>query len=244
MAATLPDTRSSGSPGARAAYSPRDQDAYRGGAKARVGDNAEFVWIVRGERVGLVAPRKEEFLDRWDLSNDPILGMLVGLPALPGAPHGGTLPPYSREQHEKLWESIAARNVIAFDIREAPDGRLVGEAFLTRLWAPHGSCELSLVVLDPADRRKHFAIDALRLVCGYAFDVLGANRIVLRTLAVNRALLEGFERHGESIGARRVGVEREALWAFGDYQDVVLIEILKRDFPPQEDTAHLRRPPS
>ena len=209
-----------------------------------MGGNAEFVWIVRGESVGLAAPRKDEFLDRWDLHNDPVLGMLVGLPALPGSPYGISLPPYSREQHEKLWESVAARNLIAFDVREVADGRTIGEAFLTRLWMPHGSCELSLVVLDPNDRRKHFALDALKLVCGYAFDVLGVNRIVLRTLAANEPLVHGFERHSESTGARRVGVEREALWAFGEYQDVVLIEILKRDFPPQEETAHLRRPPS
>jgi RimJ/RimL family protein N-acetyltransferase len=207
-------------------------------------DHPEFVWIVRDERIGLTAPRKDEFLDRWELHNDPVLGMLIGMPALPGVPLGGTLPPYSREQHEALWETVAARNVIAFDIREFPGGRVLGEAFLTRLWAPHGSCELTLAVIDPADRRKHFAIDALKLVCGYAFDVLGANRVAMRTLAVNQPLVRGFERHADAIGARKVGVEREALWAFGEYQDVVLIEVLKRDFPPQPETAHLRQAPS
>ena len=204
----------------------------------------DFVWIVRGERVGLTAPRKDDFLDRWDRNNDPIASMLMGLPSLPGAAYAATLPPSSREQQEKLWEAVAARELIAFDIREVSDARAVGEAFLTRLSAPHGSCELSLYVLDPADRRKHFAIDALKQVCGYAFDVLGVNRIALRTLAVNQPLVQGFERHADSIGARKVGVEREAVWAFGGYQDVILIEILRRDFPPQEETAHLRQPPS
>jgi RimJ/RimL family protein N-acetyltransferase len=208
-----------------------------------VTNHPDLVWIVKGERIGLTAPRKEEFLARWDLHNDPVLGMLVGLPSLPGASHAGTLPPYTREQHETLWDAIAARAVIAFDLREVDGGRAVGEAYLIRLFAPHGSCELTLAVLDPDDRRKHFAIEALKLVCAYAFDVLGANRVALRTLAVNEPLVRGFERHADSIGARKVGVEREALWAFGGYQDVVLIEILKRDFPPQPETTHLRRPP-
>jgi RimJ/RimL family protein N-acetyltransferase len=206
-----------------------------------VAANPDVTWIVRGNRIGLTAPRREEFLARWELHNDPELGMLYGLPSLPSSPLAPTLPPYSREQHEALWECIASRSVLAFDARQVSDGRFIAEAYLTRLSWPHGSAELSLAVVDPADRQQRFALEALRLVCAYAFDVVGVNRIVLRALALNEPLVRGFERHAETVGARKVGVEREAVWAFGGYQDVVVIEILKREFPPHPATAHLRR---
>jgi RimJ/RimL family protein N-acetyltransferase len=207
----------------------------------RVADRAQPAWIVQGERIGLAAPRKEDFLARWEAHNDPALGMLFGMPSLPSTPLGPTLPPYTEAQHEALWECIAARTMIVFDVCHREDGRLIAEVVLNRVYAPHASCELSLAVFDPAERRQHFALEALTLVCAYAFDVLALNRVCMRGLAANEPLVGGLERHGERIGARRVGVEREALWAFGGFQDVIVIEILKRDFPPQAATAHLRR---
>jgi hypothetical protein len=39
-------------------------------------------------------------------------------------------------------------------------------------------------------------------------------------------------------------MEREAEWAFGGYQDIVIMEILAADFPPHPATAHLRDAPA
>jgi hypothetical protein len=41
-----------------------------------------------------------------------------------------------------------------------------------------------------------------------------------------------------------VGIEREAEWAFGEYQDCVIMEVLASDFPPHPATAHLREAPA
>jgi RimJ/RimL family protein N-acetyltransferase len=204
---------------------------------------ATATWIVKGAAIGLTAPRREEFVARWDLFNDPLLSMILAMPTTTALPGAATLPPYHREQQENMFNMASARGLIAFDLCSVEDGtRPVGEAFLHSLAWPHASAELSLIVFDPRDRGRRYGIEALRLVCAYAFDVLGLHRVFFHALALNLPLLKGFEKH-EELGFRRVGEMREAVWAFGSYQDLVIYEVLCTTFPPDPLTEHLRRNP-
>ena len=60
----------------------------------------------------------------------------------------------------------------------------------------------------------------------------------------DEAVVRGVERGAEAYGARVVGVERESEWAYGGWQDTVLVEILASDFPPHPATEHLRSGPA
>ena len=200
--------------------------------------------IVAGERVVLTAPEREEFVERWPLFNDPLLAMLLGSPAVAPGGHVRTMPPVTREQRDALYEEHVARRLLCFDVREGDaDGRCVAEARLADLAWPRASGELCVAILAGEDRGKGFGSEAAILLCAYAFDGLGLNRVCWRFPVENEAAAGAVERYGAGIGARQVGVERESEWVFGRHADVAVWEVLRRDFPPHAATADLRTPP-
>jgi len=200
-------------------------------------------WIVLGERVGLTALVREEFIARWDIYNDPTLGMMLTHPTAAGASGSPTKPPLTRESREAIWDLVTSRYLLGFDIRAAADQRFVGECSLSRITWPAGSAEIAVAIIDPADRGSGLGTEAVMLMVAYGFDGLGLHRVTMRYLAVNEAAVRAIERSADAVGGRVVGVEREAEWAFGDYQDCVILEVLASDFPPHPATAHLREAP-
>jgi RimJ/RimL family protein N-acetyltransferase len=200
--------------------------------------------IVAGERVALTAPDRQDFVERWPLFNDPLTAMLLGSPSLANGVHVRTMPPSSREHREALYEEHVARRVLCFDVRLADgDRRCVGEAYLADLTWPRASGELGVVILTGDDRGKGFGPEAATLLCAYAFDGLGLNRVWTRFPVDNTAAAAAVERAGAGIGARQVGVERQSEWAFGRHADAAVWEVLRGDFPPHAATAELRTPP-
>ncbi|MEA2397197.1 MAG: hypothetical protein QOK25_753 [Thermoleophilaceae bacterium] len=200
--------------------------------------------IVGGERVALTAPEREEFVDRWRVFNDPVLAMLLGSPTIGQGAEVRTMPPTSREHREALYEGHVRRRLLCFDLRlPDEDFRCVGEAHLFGVSWPRASGEISVVVFAPEDRGKGLGSEGATLLCAYAFDGLGFNRIATRFPADNAAATAAAERAGPVVNARKVGVEREAEWTFGGHRDVVVWEVLRREFPPHPATRELREPP-
>jgi RimJ/RimL family protein N-acetyltransferase len=200
--------------------------------------------IVAGERAALSAPERGEFVDRWQLFNEPVTAMLLAAPAVAHAPEVRTMPPVSREHREALYEEHVARRVLFFDVRAVDDdGRCVGEAYLCNLAWPRASAELAVVIFDAGDRGKGLGPEAATLLCAYAFDGLGLNRVYTRFAVDNAAAAAAAERTGPGIGARQVGVERQSEWIYGRHADVAVWEVLRRDFPPHAATSELRTPP-
>ena len=200
-------------------------------------------WLVKGDRVGLRAPTREEFVDRWVHYNDPRLTMLTAFPTSRSISAGRPVkPPVAKEHREALWDTILTRSVLPFDIHVLEDGRFVGEAGLSSIEWPRASAEIAVCIFDPAERAHGYGSEAVVLMLAYGFDALGLERMYIRYLAVNEAVVRAAESTGSVVGGRLVGVERQADWAFGAYRDRMTMECLRSDFPPQPATAHLRVP--
>lgn len=201
-------------------------------------------WIVLGERVGLTALTREEFVARWDAYNDPSLGMLLTHPTSRGGSGALVKAPVTRQDREEVWEFVTSGSARGFEIRAADDQRFIGECSLSGMAWPAGSAEVAVAVIDPADRGHGLGSEAVRLLVAYAFDGLGLHRVTMRYLAANEAAVRAIANEADVARARVVGVEREAAWAYGGHQDCVLLEILASEFPPHPATAHLREAPS
>ena len=89
-----------------------------------------------------------------------------------------------------------------------------------------GQAEIAKVIGDPLFRGKGLAAAATSRLLAHGFDVLGLNRIYLRTLGGNLSNLKLNER----MGFRFEGVLREACVRGGGHRDVVLMALLRRDF--------------
>lgn len=200
--------------------------------------------IVAGEKVVLTAPEREEFVARWELLGDPVDAMLEGSPSITQSQYTRTMPPVTREQREALYGQHVARTILCFDARVGDaDGRCVAEAHVCEITWPRASGDLGVLVLARDDRRQGFGVETAALVCAYAFDGLGLNRISWRFPVANAAAAAMSERLAREHGARHVGVAREAEWVSGGHADAAVWELLRRDFPPHPATAELRTPP-
>jgi RimJ/RimL family protein N-acetyltransferase len=195
-------------------------------------------WLVKGHLVGLVAPDTESFLDRWDSYEDPRIAMIAAFQTAGGA--GIFKPPLTLEHRKALWEDIASGGLVAFDVTAVDDGRVVGEAGISRLRWPSASGDIAVVLFDPDDRGRGYGTEAVLLLLAYGFDALGLNRLVIRYLTINEAVVRAVERTAAAVGGRLVGIERDAEWAYGATRDRLIVECLASDFPPHPATAGLR----
>jgi RimJ/RimL family protein N-acetyltransferase len=202
------------------------------------GGESRLEWLARGELVGLVAPNREDFVARWDRYDDPRIGMAAAFQS--GGAAAIFKPPMTREHREWIWDAAGEGLLVPFDIHAVADGRLVGEAGVSRIDWPRASGDVAAAIFDPADRGRGLGTEAILLVYAYAFDALGMNRLTIRYLSVNDAVVRAVEKTAALVGARVVGVERDAEWAYGQRRDRLVVECLRADFPSHPATAHLR----
>jgi RimJ/RimL family protein N-acetyltransferase len=198
-------------------------------------------WLVKGELVALARPDRDAFVSRWDCYDDPRIAMLAAFQTAGATPI--LKPPVTREHREALWDAVAEGRLLAFDVYTVDDGRFVGEAGLARIEWPQGWADVAAALFDPADRGHGYGTEAVVLLCAYGFDALGLNRMSIRYLSVNEAVVRAVERTAAALGGRLVGIEREAEWAYGARRDRLLVEVLREDFPGHQATAHLRGAP-
>jgi RimJ/RimL family protein N-acetyltransferase len=66
----------------------------------------------------------------------------------------------------------------------------------------------------------------LRVLCRYAFAVLGLHSVSLGTVADNHAMVKSAER----AGFRHAGVRRDAVWIMGRFVDAVAFDLLASEW--------------
>ena len=198
--------------------------------------------ILRGERVTLAAPAREPFVDRWQPFNDPELAVALGAATSATSAAARVMPPITREHREAVYEAHVAREVLVFELWLHDEDRCVGEAYLSGIAWPRASAEVTLGVFAAEDRGRGLGPEAGALVCAYAFDGLGLNRLSTRFARENVAAARAMRRSGGGYGWHEVGFERNAQWAFGRRVDVEVWEVLRGDFPPHPATESLREP--
>lgn len=108
-----------------------------------------------------------------------------------------------------------------FSIVEVATDTLAGDITLWAIDTYNRSAHIGMA-LRPAYQRKGLGGEALRLVCDYAFAVLGLHRLQVETLADNAAML----RTAERLGFRRELVHREKAWILGSFLDEVVLGLL------------------
>lgn len=192
-------------------------------------------WVVKGERIGLAAPEREEFIARWRYFNDPVFATVLMLPGL-----GMPMPPLGPEHRAHLFETLQKNGSPLFDLRLTGDGRSIGEGWIGGIEWPHASGEIAVAIYEEADRGAGYGIDACELMCAYAFDALGLHRVQIAFIVVNERMVRAVTSHMARFGAYRFGVARESHFAFGAHRDVVMFELMHRDFPSHPATASLR----
>jgi len=171
--------------------------------------------VLTGERVVLRPFRPEDVEPLWRARLDPT--MWARTTEVP-------LVPQTLADYRARYEAPSAKDDPQFAIEV--DGVLVGRGGVFGVDPLARHCEIGLWLLPP-HQGKGYGRDVLRVLLGYAFRSRNLRRVHLQTLASNVAALRCYR----AVGFVEEGRLREHAWVEGAYDDVVLMSVLRSEWP-------------
>lgn len=127
---------------------------------------------------------------------------------------------WSVEEHHEKMAGSDCRYLIA----EPESGEIAGFAILRGLASSHRSIRLQrIVVAEPKQGVGRFMLAG---ILDYVFRELRAHRLWLDVFETNLRALHVYE----SVGFRREGVLREAIFRDGEYHTQILMSMLDREY--------------
>lgn len=142
-----------------------------------------------------------------------------------------------RKRYEKIEKEMETeRNLFYFTIRlkstdPEQNERLLGFVKLQWVDWTHAGAWLVLAIGDPADRRKGYGSDAMRLMLHYAFAEINMHRITFAIPEYNLAAKALAEKFGFTEEVRR----RKAVVRDGREYDLVYYGLLDREWEARHD---------
>ena len=127
---------------------------------------------------------------------------------------------WSPDEHREKMAGSDCRYLVA----EPESGEVAGFAILRGLASPHHSVRLQrIVVAKPGHGAGRFMLTG---ILEYVFHELKAHRLWLDVFETNARAIHVYE----SLGFRREGVLREAIFRDGEYHTQILMSILDREY--------------
>jgi RimJ/RimL family protein N-acetyltransferase len=133
--------------------------------------------------------------------------------------------PYSIEHHEALLESWAERYIV-FGI--ALDRQPIGYVMIKNADNRNKSGELHITLGDKKYWGKGYGYRAYREIINFAFGKLGFNRVSTYVFSFRPDLVRIMDRG--VFGFKREGILKEAVNKKGEYFDIILYGLLKKDY--------------
>lgn len=183
----------------------------------------EVVAVLVGEVAALRAVRREDLTVFHTVLDDPLQQAAVMLEPW--------IPTTVESAQARYAEEVAAKPDLAapvrFTVQSATDsaGRCQGWATLWGIDLHQRIAHVGIGLI-PSARGKGLGVDALRLLCRYAFEVRDLHRLGLETLAGN----EPMRRAAVAAGFTEEGRLRESAYVLGERQDDVLYGILRSEW--------------
>lgn len=135
--------------------------------------------------------------------------------------------PMTDEDEEGWLESVRSDSSQAlFTIYERSTGEPVGNVGLSGVRSINRSAEFGILIGERSVHGRGYGTEATRLILDYGFTMLGLNHIWLKCVAFNAAGLRVYEKAGFSYAGRL----REAWQLGGRQHDVILMDVLAREF--------------
>jgi RimJ/RimL family protein N-acetyltransferase len=103
---------------------------------------------------------------------------------------------------------------------------LIGQIRLDRVDLRDKRASLAVGIEDQARLGIGLGTEAIGLVLGYAFGVLGLHRVSARVVAYNERAIRAYEK----CGFVREGREREAAFVDGAWHDDIMMGVLDREY--------------
>ena len=107
-----------------------------------------------------------------------------------------------------------------------PEGNIIGETGLLRMWPEWHCTDLSIIIPDPAVQNKGYGTEAIRIMLDMAFDQYDMNRVAIGVVGQNTNALAFYKK----IGFRQEGIQEQGYYYNGEYSDFVMMRILRKEW--------------
>ena len=143
--------------------------------------------------------------------------------------------PIALSGQDRWYDAYLSRgDSLIFIIIPQGQEKRVGMVSLDRIDHHNQSAEYGrMLIADPADQGKGYALDATLTLLRYAFMDLNLNRLYLKVFADNSRAIHLYEH----CGFQHEGIEREAIFLGGFFHNIVLMAILRNEFASRKTGA-------
>lgn len=126
---------------------------------------------------------------------------------------------------EQRWLQSEHPGVLRLGI-ETFDGKLIGSSSLGSTTSADGCAELGICIGDKEYWSGGYGTDAMLTLCGYGFAQCNLRRVELCVFASNARAIRCYEK----CGFVHEGRARERFYRHGQYQDVLSMGLLRREY--------------
>ena len=173
---------------------------------------------IRGERVILREQRAEDaaYFAHW--FNQPRVMFQCGFPE----------PTNEEEERKRIAVDHRSEDSVWFTITE-PDGSIIGETGLLRMFPAWRQTDLTLIIPDPEKQGRGCGTEALRLVLDLAFHTYGMHRVSIGVVGLNADALAFYRK----IGFRQEGIQEDGYFYNNEYSDFIMMRLLRHEWDRQ-----------
>lgn len=134
--------------------------------------------------------------------------------------------PITEEGHTRWLEAkISTGEVYQFIIQNSQTGQGIGSVFLKDVDLYHRHGEYGIFIGEDSGRGKGYGTEACELLCSFAFQQLGLERVFLRVLSHNLSAIASYKKAGFVIE----GVLRKHALINNLFCDIIIMGLLRED---------------
>ena len=170
-----------------------------------------------GEKCYLSPPSLED-AEKWaEWDND----LEVTIPLGPEA-----YTPYPLERVREGVRKLMEKERHIFSIIDLKTEKLIGRCLLFDVDQINRKATFGIDIGDKAYWDQGYGQDATRLILDYGFNLLNLHSVMLGTFSFNQRAIQCYEK----VGFKLIGRRREARIIAGEAYDLILMDILDREF--------------
>ncbi|MRH41326.1 GNAT family N-acetyltransferase [Aquibacillus halophilus] len=134
--------------------------------------------------------------------------------------------PPTEEDHQKfLGELSADKDDYMFAIETIEDRQFIGTVAVYLVNWKNGSCNVGISIGTEFQGRGH-GTDAMNTLLDFIFNYMNINKVKLQVFSFNKAAIRSYQKCGFTLE----GTLREELFRFGEFHDIFIMGILRKDW--------------